>query len=78
MHHLMLEYSVRNGQSMTSTEVQKQYTAQVQIREAIPPSNAPSDYSIIAHMSIEIPQKNNGIPRWQPQQDSTQCSKKAR
>ena len=38
MNHLMLEHGVRNGQSMTSTEVQKQNFTQIQAREAESPA----------------------------------------
>jgi len=64
MSHLMLEHGVCDGQSMASTEVQKQDTTRIQIREAIPTNHAFPGHSIIANMGIEALQKNNRIPRW--------------
>ncbi|KAI3358012.1 hypothetical protein L3Q82_003034 [Scortum barcoo] len=58
---LMLEHGVRYGQAETSTEVQYQNTTQVQI-EAIPPNHALQVSLSRAHMSVEVPQYNNGVP----------------
>ena len=60
MNNLMLEHGVCYGPSMASTEVQ-QCTTQVQIRQAIPPNHPPPGFSVIAHVSIEVPQQNYGL-----------------
>ena len=57
----MLEHGVYKEEFMTSTEVQKQNTARVQIREAIPPNHASPGHSIIVHMGIEAHQENSRI-----------------
>ncbi|KAK3543782.1 hypothetical protein QTP70_027199 [Hemibagrus guttatus] len=59
----MLEHGVCYGQALTSTEVQQQDTTRVQIRGAVPPNHAPPGITVIAHMGIEIPQQNYGVPR---------------
>ena len=46
---------------MANTEVQKQDTIWIQIRETVPPNHASPLHSIIANMEIEVLQKNNGM-----------------
>ncbi|KAK3551440.1 hypothetical protein QTP70_017320 [Hemibagrus guttatus] len=58
----MLEHGVRYGQAVSSTEVQQQDTTRVQIRGAVPPNHAPPGITVIAHMGIEVPQQNYGVP----------------
>ncbi|KAK3572614.1 hypothetical protein QTP86_001059 [Hemibagrus guttatus] len=62
MGTLMLEHGVRYGKTVTSTEVQQQNTTGVQIRGAVLPNHAPPGITVIAHMGIEIPQQNYGVP----------------
>ncbi|KAK3536169.1 hypothetical protein QTP70_032724, partial [Hemibagrus guttatus] len=58
----MLEHGVCYGQAVTSTEVQQQDTTRVQIRGAVPPNNAPPGITVVAHMGVEVPQQNYGVP----------------
>ncbi|KAK3522425.1 hypothetical protein QTP86_010644 [Hemibagrus guttatus] len=62
MGTLMLEHGVHYGQAVISTEVQQQDTTLVQIRGAIPPNHAPPGITVIAHMGVEVPQQNYGVP----------------
>jgi len=55
----LVVHGVCNGQSMTSTEVKKQNTAWVLIREPVPPNYVPPNHCIIAHISIGVPLKNS-------------------
>ncbi|XP_037607459.1 trace amine-associated receptor 1-like [Sebastes umbrosus] len=57
---------------MTSTEVQQQNTTQFQIRRAVPPNHRHPGFSIVAHVSIEVPQENYIVPGWRPFQDASQ------
>ncbi|KAK3566086.1 hypothetical protein QTP86_025538 [Hemibagrus guttatus] len=52
----------KSVQAVTSTEVQQQDTTQVQIRGAVPPNHAPPDITVVAHMGVEVPQQNYGVP----------------
>ncbi|KAK3548874.1 hypothetical protein QTP70_021261 [Hemibagrus guttatus] len=52
----------RSYQAVTSTEVQQQDTTQVQIRGAVPPNHAPPGITVVAHMGVEVPQQNYGVP----------------
>ena len=61
MDTLMLEHGVRFGQAVSRTEVQKQNTAWVQIGAAVPPNHALPGLTVIACMSIEVPQEDEGI-----------------
>ena len=56
MDTLKLEHGVRYGQTVTSTEVQKQITTRVQIREAVSPNHIPLGNTVAAHVSGEVPQ----------------------
>ena len=56
MDTLMLEHGVCYGQTVNSTEVQQQKTIRVQIEEAAPPNHTPPGNTVVAHMSIEVPQ----------------------
>lgn len=47
------------GQIAICTEVQKQNTTQVQIRQAVPPNHAPPGLTVIACVSIKDSQKDN-------------------
>ncbi|KAK3555758.1 hypothetical protein QTP86_028953 [Hemibagrus guttatus] len=58
----MLEHGVCYGQAVTSTEVQQQDTTRVQIRGAVPPNHAPPGITVVAHMGVEVPQQNYGVP----------------
>ncbi|KAK3566093.1 hypothetical protein QTP86_025702 [Hemibagrus guttatus] len=58
----MFEHGVRYGQAVTSTEVQQQDTTRVQIRGAVPPNHAPPGITVVAHMGVEVPQQNYGVP----------------
>ncbi|KAK3554715.1 hypothetical protein QTP70_032636 [Hemibagrus guttatus] len=58
----MLEHGVCYGQAVTSTEVQQQDTTRVQIRWAVPPNHAPPGIIVVAHMGVEVPQQNYGVP----------------
>ncbi|KAK3541577.1 hypothetical protein QTP86_032709, partial [Hemibagrus guttatus] len=58
----MLEHGVCYGQAVTSTEVQQQDTTRVQIRWAVPPNHAPPGITVVAHMGVEVPQQNYGVP----------------
>ncbi|KAK3555770.1 hypothetical protein QTP86_028946 [Hemibagrus guttatus] len=58
----MLEHGVRYGQAVTSTEVQQQDTTRVQIRGAVPPNHTPPGITVVAHMGVEVPQQNYGVP----------------
>ncbi|KAK3541584.1 hypothetical protein QTP86_033098 [Hemibagrus guttatus] len=58
----MLEHGVRYGQAVTSTEVQQQDTTRVQIRGAVPPNHDPPGITVVAHMGVEVPQQNYGVP----------------
>ncbi|KAK3553315.1 hypothetical protein QTP86_033831, partial [Hemibagrus guttatus] len=49
-------------EAVTSTEVQQQDTTRVQIRGAVPPNHAPPSITVIAHMGVEVPQQNYGVP----------------
>ncbi|KAK3562309.1 hypothetical protein QTP86_033325, partial [Hemibagrus guttatus] len=49
-------------QLTTSTEVQQENTIRVQIRGAVPPNHAPPGITVIAHMGVEVPQQNYGVP----------------
>ncbi|KAK3534858.1 hypothetical protein QTP86_028556 [Hemibagrus guttatus] len=49
-------------EAVTSTEVQQQDTTRVQIRGAVPPNHAPPGITVVAHMDVEIPQQNYGVP----------------
>ncbi|KAK3506223.1 hypothetical protein QTP70_009284 [Hemibagrus guttatus] len=62
MGTLMLEHGVRYGQAVTSTEVQQKGTTRVQIWGAIPSNHAPPGITVIAHMGVEVPQQNYGVP----------------
>ncbi|KAK3558650.1 hypothetical protein QTP86_022968 [Hemibagrus guttatus] len=68
----MLEHGVRYGQALTSTEVQQQDTTQVQIRGAVPPHHAPPGITVVAHMGVEVPQQNYGVPSWSTFQHPSQ------
>ncbi|KAK3509396.1 hypothetical protein QTP70_033159 [Hemibagrus guttatus] len=48
--------------TLTSTEVQQQDTTRVQIRGAVPPNHAPPGITVVAHMGVEVPQQNYGVP----------------
>ncbi|KAK3528991.1 hypothetical protein QTP70_014114 [Hemibagrus guttatus] len=48
--------------AVTSTEVQQQDTTQVQIRGAVPPNHTPPGITVVAHMGVEVPQQNYGVP----------------
>ena len=56
MDTLMSEHGVRYGQSMMSTEVQQQNTTLIQIGGAVPPNHTLPGLTVIAHVSIELPQ----------------------
>ena len=62
MDTLMFEHGVRNGQTVTSTEVQQQNNTRVQIREAVPPNHTPPGTTVIAHMRTEVSQQNKEVP----------------
>ena len=62
MDTLMLEHGVCYGQTVTSTEVQQQNTTLVQIRQAVPPNHAPPGTTVIANVSVEVPQQDKGVP----------------
>ncbi|KAK3573893.1 hypothetical protein QTP86_032986 [Hemibagrus guttatus] len=49
-------------QAVTSTEVQQQDTTRVQIRGAVPPNHTPPGITVVAHMGVEVPQQNYGVP----------------
>ncbi|KAK3512968.1 hypothetical protein QTP70_033400 [Hemibagrus guttatus] len=49
-------------EAVTSTEVQEQDTTRVQIRGAVPPNHTPPGITVIAHMGVEVPQQNYGVP----------------
>ncbi|KAK3509347.1 hypothetical protein QTP70_029058, partial [Hemibagrus guttatus] len=53
----MLEYGVRYGQAVTSTEVQQQDTTRVQIRGAVPPNHAPPGW--VLHTAVWPVSRNN-------------------
>ncbi|KAI3369221.1 hypothetical protein L3Q82_007502 [Scortum barcoo] len=55
MDTLKLEHGVRYGQTVTSTEVHRT-PLRVQIGEAVPPNHAPPSITVVAHVSIEVPQ----------------------
>ena len=46
---------------MTSTEVQQQNTTLIQIGGAVPPNHTLLGPTVIAHVSIEVPQQNEGV-----------------
>ena len=46
----------------TSTEVQQQNNARVQIREDVPSNHAPPANTVVTHVSIEVPQQSEGVP----------------
>ncbi|KAK3564373.1 hypothetical protein QTP86_017318 [Hemibagrus guttatus] len=58
--------------AVTSTEVQQQDATRVQIRGAVPPNHAPPGITVIAHMVIEDPQQNYGVPSWSTFQHPSQ------
>ncbi|KAK3520848.1 hypothetical protein QTP70_034176, partial [Hemibagrus guttatus] len=68
----MLEHGVCYGQAVTSTEVQQQDTTRVQIRGAVPPNHAPPGITVVAHMGVEVPQQNYGVPSWSTFQHPSQ------
>ena len=59
----MPEHGVLNGQSVTSTEVQQENAARVQIRGAIRPDQAPPGLTVATNVSIEVTQKDEEILR---------------
>ena len=61
MDTLMFEHGICYGQTVTNTEVQQQNTTQVQIREVVPPNHASPGTTVIARVSIEVPQQNKGV-----------------
>ncbi|KAK9523328.1 hypothetical protein VZT92_019727 [Zoarces viviparus] len=61
MNHLMFEHGVRYGQTVASTEVQQRNTIRVQIGQAVPPNHCPPGFSVIAHVSVEVPKENYGV-----------------
>ncbi|KAK5621665.1 hypothetical protein CRENBAI_022050 [Crenichthys baileyi] len=58
----MLEHGVSYEQSMTSTEFQQQNTTLVRNGRAIPPNHNPPGLTVIANVSVEVPQQNKGVP----------------
>ena len=56
MDTLMLEHGVCCGQPVTSTEIQQQNIAQVQIGEAVPPNHTPPGNAVTAHVGVEVVQ----------------------
>ncbi|KAK3560720.1 hypothetical protein QTP86_014721, partial [Hemibagrus guttatus] len=48
--------------AVTSTEDQQQDTTRVQIRGTVPPNHAPPGITVVAHMGVEVPQQNYGVP----------------
>ncbi len=69
MSVFMLKCGVGYGQSMTSTEVQKQNITGVQIREAVPFSHTSSNFPVNAHVCIEVSQKDTGVSHRNLMQD---------
>ncbi|KAK3517240.1 hypothetical protein QTP70_001389, partial [Hemibagrus guttatus] len=61
-----------SSRAVTSTEVQQQDTTRVQIRGAVPPNHAPPGIIVIAHMGVEVPQQNYGVPSWSTFQHPSQ------
>ena len=57
------EHGVSYGQSMTSTEIQQQNTARVQVKGTILSNHAPPGLSVIANVSFEITEEDEGISR---------------
>ena len=49
------------GQSMTSTEVQQQNNTLIQIGGPVPPNPTLPGLTVISHVSIEVPQQNEGV-----------------
>ena len=56
-----VQVKVGYGQSMTSTEVQQQNTTLIQIVGAVPPNHTLQGLTVIAQVSIEVPQQNEGV-----------------
>lgn len=59
MDTFVLKHVVCHGQTLMSTYVQHQNTAQ--IREVIPTNHASPD--VVARVGVEVPQKDNGVHR---------------
>ncbi|KAI3368007.1 hypothetical protein L3Q82_026831 [Scortum barcoo] len=54
-----------------------QNTAQIQIREAVPPDHAPPGITVIAHVSVEVPSRTMESPLGAPSSTPPRDSKKA-
>lgn len=57
-------HGVRYGHAVVSTEDQQLNTARVQIQEAVPPNHTPPGLAVVVHMSADISQQDNRVPRW--------------
>lgn len=57
-------HGVRYGHAVVSTEDQQLSTAQVQIQEAVPPNHTPPGLAVVVHMSADVSQQDNRVPRW--------------